>query len=225
METARRFSPGLARSLDPDPDTYRDRDLIPAQARSKVHRTFAVIKKKEQEKNNCNGQQPLPNNNFFSFNVYKKMIEFVPSTHAHLQMLVDFRMKFSDELAGKQEEKKDKQLRLGLQAYYEAELNKNYFSWHALVNGVPAAIAGMTKRVQPPNVRNPSGIWGYVMGVYTLPEYRQQGLSKILVNKLVDTGLENGITAFELHATPAGEQVYPKCGFELFAEPTYRKYC
>ena len=62
------------------------------------------------------------------------------------------------------------------------------------------------------------------MNVYTLPKYRRMGLSKNLLERLVETAKQRGITAFELHATKDGEPVYQKAGFEKFSEPTYRKY-
>jgi GNAT superfamily N-acetyltransferase len=60
--------------------------------------------------------------------------------------------------------------------------------------------------------------------MYTVPEFRRMGISSNILNRLVDTGKEMGITAFELHATEVGEHVYKKNGFLIHNEPTYRKF-
>lgn len=103
-------------------------------------------------------------------------------------------------------------------------LNKSYYCLYATINGQIASIGGMTIRVQPGNVKNPSGVWGNIMSVYAEPKYRKKGLSKRIIEKLIDTAKETGIHALELHATQTGEPLYVKLGFEIHNQPTYRKY-
>jgi hypothetical protein len=76
----------------------------------------------------------------------------------------------------------------------------------------------------PGNFKNPSGKWGCIMNMYTLPAYRRKGICKGILNLLVDEGKKYGITAFELHATIDGEKVYVQDGFIHHNEPTLRKY-
>jgi GNAT superfamily N-acetyltransferase len=151
-------------------------------------------------------------------------ITFHKAAEQDLALLVDYRIVFSDELAGKQDEKVEMNLRQNLNSFFKTELNKTYFCWYAKVNDDVAAIAGMGIREQPGNIKNPSGRWGYIMSVYTVPEHRRKGLSAALLDKLIETGRELGVTAFELHATKEGEPVYVKNGFIVHSEPTYRKF-
>ncbi len=62
------------------------------------------------------------------------------------------------------------------------------------------------------------------MNMYTLPQFRRRGICAGILNELVKEGKKIGITAFELHATAAGEFVYKKNGFTIHQEPTYRKH-
>ena len=62
------------------------------------------------------------------------------------------------------------------------------------------------------------------MNIYTAPQHRRKGLATIILNKLIDSAKEKGITAFELRASKDGEPVYVSEGFRLHPEPTYRKY-
>ena len=150
--------------------------------------------------------------------------EYIKATAADIDAVVEMRMLFSIEYAGVQSPEVEVQLRQNLSDYFIKELDKNYLCWFAKVDGEVASIAGMVIRINPGNVKNPSGIWGYIMNVYTLPKYRRMGLSKNILERLVESAKERGITAFELHATKDGEPVYQKAGFEKFGEPTYRKY-
>lgn len=154
-------------------------------------------------------------------------IEFHLATDSKkdIDILVEYRLIFAEEMAGEKLEPEAEALnRANGRAYFEEEVGKNYICWYATVDGEVAAIAGMVVRRGPGNLNNPSGVWGYIMNVYTAPQHRRKGLSALLMDKLIETGAERGIKAYELHATKAGEPVYIKNGFELHPEPTYRKF-
>jgi GNAT superfamily N-acetyltransferase len=151
-------------------------------------------------------------------------VEYIRSTTADIPMMIGMRREFSFELAGEQSPEIEEALDESQTAYFTRELNKNYFSWHATVDGHVAAIAGMTIRTQPGSIKNPSGRWAYLMLVYTKPQYRKRGISAQLVQRLIGTAKELGITALELHATPEGAPVYERNGFVHHNEPTYRLF-
>jgi GNAT superfamily N-acetyltransferase len=62
------------------------------------------------------------------------------------------------------------------------------------------------------------------MNVFTLPPYIRRGISSQLHEKIMDHAIGLGYTAFELHATKAGEHMYLQNGFVAHGEPTYRRY-
>jgi GNAT superfamily N-acetyltransferase len=105
---------------------------------------------------------------------------------------------------------------------FESLQNNLYVAWLAEADGSIVGSGGMSIRQQPGNFSNPTGRTGYLMSMYTLPEFRGRGICGELVRRLVCTGQEMGIEFFELHSTPAGEPVYQKLGFLLHPEPTYR---
>lgn len=151
-------------------------------------------------------------------------IETHLATNADINMIVDMRMLFSDELVGKQDATEENSLRHSLLRYFAEELNKTCLCWYATADNIPVSIVTMILRKQPGSIVNPTGMWGYVMNVFTLPEYRRQGISSILLNKIIDHAVGLGYTAFELHATKDGEPAYLKLGFNKHTEPTYRKF-
>lgn len=151
-------------------------------------------------------------------------IEYVRATAANIPHIFELRKLFTIELSGEQTEVAEQELDKSQTEFFTRELNKTYYNWLAFVNGEAVATAGMALRVQPGSPKNPSGRWAYLMIVYTKPEYRKRGISSQLVQHLIDKAKQLGITALELHATPEGEPVYLKKGFNLFDEPTYRMF-
>lgn len=151
-------------------------------------------------------------------------IEYVLATEKDICILVEQRMDFCAELNGRLAESLESAMRESARTFFEAELNRSYFSWYAKVDDKVAGVGGMSLRTVPGNHRNPTGRWGYIMCMYTPPQHRRLGISSNILNRLVDTGKQLGVTAFELHATVAGEPVYKKNGFLIHNEPTYRKF-
>ena len=139
--------------------------------------------------------------------------------------LVDSRIDFALELSGSQPEEQVEILRKQMTAYFsKATPDNTCISFIAKSGDEIAGIGSVQFRDQPGNFKNPSGKWGYIMNMYTYPAFRRMGICKNILNLLVEEGAKFGITAFELHATPAGEIVYKANGFEIHKEPTYRKY-
>jgi ribosomal protein S18 acetylase RimI-like enzyme len=160
---------------------------------------------------------PLKTNRMEMFSYHLAAISDIP-------LIVDHRILLFDELSGKQEPVAEAALRRSLTTYFEEELNKTYLCWYAKANDEVAAIGGIILRTQAGTPKNPSGKWGYIMNIYTVPACRRKGLATVILNKLMDSAREKGYTAFELRASKGGEPVYIQEGFTLHPEPTYRKY-
>ncbi len=85
-------------------------------------------------------------------------------------------------------------------------------------------VGGIVLRWQAGSFKIPDGKIGYVMSMYTVPEFRRQGISSKILNMLLDESKQRGYKVFELHATESGERVYIKNGFSKHNQPTYRKF-
>ena len=66
-----------------------------------------------------------------------------------------------------------------------------------------------------PTFYNMSGKRGYIMNMYTIPEYRGQGIATKTVDMLVNKCKELGYTHITLSATDMGQPVYEKYGFKM----------
>ncbi len=152
-------------------------------------------------------------------------LTFHRATVSDVHLLVELRTRFALELSGPQEAQAIGELKKQLTEYFtKATAENSCISYIAYRDKVAAGIGSVMLRHQPGNFKNPSGMWGYIMNMYTVPEFRRQGVCKGILEKLVIDCRKSGITALELHATPAGAVVYEQCGFNIHSEPTYRRY-
>lgn len=145
------------------------------------------------------------------------------ATEADIEILVEYRIRFMNDFWGEQAQEITDELRKNLSAYYsKATAAQSHIGWFAKDGDSVVAIGGILVREQPGNFKVPSGKVGYIINMYTVPEYRRKGISNTILNKLLESGKAAGIAAFELHATKAGEPLYIKNGFHIHSEPTYR---
>jgi GNAT superfamily N-acetyltransferase len=152
-------------------------------------------------------------------------ITYHKATAEDIADLVEYRIRFAIELKGQQSPEAINHLRRQLTNYFsEATANDTCISFIAKNGNNVAGIGSVHIRYMPGNFSNPSGKWGYIMNMYTVPEFRKQGISTRILQELIEAGKKEGVTAFELHSTKSGQAVYLKNGFEFHTEPTLRKY-
>lgn len=152
-------------------------------------------------------------------------ITYFKANISDVSTLVDNRILFAFELGGEQSPEKVEALKNQMTTYFtKATADQSCISIIAKCGEAIAGIGSVHIRQMPGNFKNPSGKWGYIMNMYTVPQFRRNGICKRILNLLVEEGKKIDITAFELHATKAGEMVYLQEGFAAHIEPTLRKY-
>lgn len=78
---------------------------------------------------------------------------------------------------------------------------------------VSAVILCITQQI--PSPISITGKIGYVYNVFTVPEYRRQGLALKLLEQMKEFSLDNGISFLNLTATEDGFPLYQKAGYKL----------
>jgi predicted acetyltransferase len=151
-------------------------------------------------------------------------ITYHKATQTDIEILVDMRIAFSIELMGAQSQKNIDELKIQLKKYFTSTINQTCFAYIAKCQNQLVGVGELIIRTQPGNFKNPTGVVGYLMNMYTIPTFRRKGICAQLLNDLINDAKQKGITLFELHATQAGEHVYIQNGFKKHTEPTYRKY-
>lgn len=65
-----------------------------------------------------------------------------------------------------------------------------------------------------PTFSHPTGKRAHLMNVYTRKKYRRKGISRHIIEMLIDEAREKGVTEISLDATESGRLLYERLGFE-----------
>jgi len=72
----------------------------------------------------------------------------------------------------------------------------------------------MALRRIPGDFNGTTYLEGDVLNMYTLHEARRQGISTLILNRLIAEAKNQGVTKLALHTTMAGEKLYRSAGFD-----------
>jgi GNAT superfamily N-acetyltransferase len=155
---------------------------------------------KESDKNNSTGVKSL-------VNYRKAALEDIP-------ILTKYRLQFLKEVQGNSSLKIRRTLENELNNYFRRAIRENTFiSWIAEYAKQPVGFGSMVIQHIPGNLEIPNGRTGYILNMYTLPEYRGIGISTEILERLILDGQREGLNKVYLHATPDGIGIYRKKGF------------
>lgn len=106
------------------------------------------------------------------------------------------------------------QLRLSTSQYFLSNIEQNLICWGIEVDGKIVSIASLNLFTRIPYLDNLSGREGYILNIYTRPNYRKRGLAGRLVNIIIDYAKENEIKRLWLNSSEQGKSIYINHGFE-----------
>lgn len=127
--------------------------------------------------------------------------------------LVDMRMLFLREDCKDISEEQFCKIAENLPSYFENHIDKDCFAFGAYDNEKLVSIALLLLIEKPSNPRFVTGRIGEVLNVYTVPEYRRQGIATKVMQMLMDFAKENALDFVELKATKNGYPLYKKLYF------------
>ena len=105
-------------------------------------------------------------------------------------------------------------IRAELKEYFSIEINKTIVVMLAEEKDKIVATSSVIFQKYPPSFSNKEGMRAYITNVYTMPEYRRQGISTKLLDELIEEVEKRGISYVWLWATEQGNHLYKKYGFE-----------
>jgi hypothetical protein len=139
------------------------------------------------------------------------------ATRSDIETLIEYRIIFLQEAQGTPDKELETILRKSLRQYFEHSLENNSFiSWIAEYENKSIGFSGMVMREQPGNLEIPNGRTGYILNMFTVKEYRKNGICGMLFQKLIDEAKQLKLDRLDLHATQDGEPIYRQFDF---AEP------
>lgn len=89
----------------------------------------------------------------------------------------------------------------------------SFIAWVAVEEREIIATSGMCIYHVPPTYGNPSGNVAYLVNMYTVPEYRGQGIATKLLEHLIEEARSRGCIRITLNASKDGRPIYEECGF------------
>ena len=136
------------------------------------------------------------------------------ATIADLELLIEYRIIFLKETAAVLPFPDEIFLRQSLKDYLKVSLEDHSFlSWIAEYDQLPVGFSGMVFREQPGNIEIPQGKTAYILNMFTLKEFRKNGIASLLFEKLIEEAKQRNVDRIDLHATSDGEPVYRRFGF------------
>lgn len=129
------------------------------------------------------------------------------------------RLNYLTEMQGVRTEAYLLDLTQNLQLYfYQSIQSGSFFALKAEFDGKVVSYGGMIIKKIPGDLNQSSYLEGEILNMYTLPDYRRQGISSILLKRLIAEAGMMGISKLALHCSKSGEPLYRKFGF---SDPVY----
>ena len=93
-----------------------------------------------------------------------------------------------------------------------------YRAWLAETNQGVVATGGVIIHQSIPTLCNPCGREGHIVGMFTLPEWRNRGIASAMINTILQFLHQEKIRVSTLRATHSGKPMYERMGFENTTE-------
>ena len=137
------------------------------------------------------------------------------ATSKDMGILIDYRILLIKDVQRVIPLENEKKLRKALRRYYVKAMNdKICFSYIAECQKKAITLGTLVLWDKPGNFSTINGKIGYILNIYTLPEYRGLGAATQILDKLIVHARKLKVRKLELHASPIGEPIYRKAGFK-----------
>lgn len=131
-----------------------------------------------------------------------------------IEAMVDYRIQYLIELQGERPASVVAELKNELTKYFIAGIqNASVIALVAVFEEKPVAYGAVVLRSVPGDFNGSTYLEGDVLNMYTIPEARRLGISKMLLLRLIDEAQRQGVSKLALHTTAAGEKLYRSVGF------------
>ena len=133
-----------------------------------------------------------------------------------LDTLMEWRMRVLAEVFPAEAGEDRSGIRENNAAYYREHLQDGTHTACFAVDGGSGAIVGcggICYQREMPSPDNPDGTNGYLMNIYTLPQYRGRGIGKQIVEFLIRDAKARGTGKIYLESAPAAKKLYFDLGF------------
>ena len=133
-----------------------------------------------------------------------------------LEPLMEWRMRVLAEVFSDSEQPDWEMIRKNNEDYYREALSDGAHTACFAVNeddGEIIGCGGICYQKEMPSPDNLTGTNGYLMNIYTLPEYRGHGAGRRIVEFLIDDAKKQGTEKIYLESSKDAKHLYEEIGF------------
>jgi GNAT superfamily N-acetyltransferase len=145
-----------------------------------------------------------------------------PVTPEDAEILSTLKIEFLEAIIGApmSEEKRVFMRELLVPYFAESITSGEYIGRIAEEKGVPAGTGGVVIYKLPPfTMGMQSGRKGYVMNIFTCPDFRRRGICRAIMQWLKKDAHAAGVEYLHLHATDMGIDIYRSLGYQEPHQP------
>lgn len=136
-----------------------------------------------------------------------------------IDQMISHRVDYLTEMQGKHSEEEIEKLKSEYRRYFERNIcNGNFMALVAELDHVPVAYGAMVFRSVPGDFSQSVYTEADILNMYTVPNARKQGISRLILNELISIARSMGVSKLALHTSKDGEHLYRSSGFH---EPQY----
>jgi GNAT superfamily N-acetyltransferase len=141
--------------------------------------------------------------------------------------LVEMRIALLEEVGNVRGRTAAQALTGAIRRYFHRELAAGrYVGFIGRVQGQAVACGGLAFYARPPYQGNTSGKEAYLMGMYTAVSWRDKGLGRRMLRKILAFAKARGVGRVWLHSEPGAMTLYARAGFrsnDSYMELTWRR--
>ncbi|MCJ7856552.1 GNAT family N-acetyltransferase [Lachnospiraceae bacterium NSJ-143] len=105
------------------------------------------------------------------------------------------------------------ELELATKQYFLSHINRDLISWGIFQQGKLVAIGSLCLFTRIPYQENLSGLEGYILNIYTSPQFRKYGYANQILDTIIEYSHKNNIRRLWLNYSEQGKYLYTKKGF------------
>lgn len=142
-------------------------------------------------------------------------LKFKITDKSDLEAIVDMRVRFLIDMHPTNDKKLIESAYIENKKYLEEMIKQElYIGYLGSINIHNVCCGGLLLYKLPPLINKFNRLQGHVLNIYTIPEYRNQGIGLQLIEYIKTNAKETGINRLFLNSTVMGEGLYKKCGFK-----------
>ncbi len=149
--------------------------------------------------------------------IEEKRITYRKAQEVDAGILSEYRVSFLNEVFGIDSHPNSGQLQVELEQFFIESLNDgSVIAWVAEYERKVISTSTLVIWKAPLSYSGLGcgGKRGYILNMYTLDEFRKNGIATVLLDKLIEEAKELNLELVTLHATVDGIRVYKNRGFQ-----------